>query len=290
MWYRCHKLEKMSSVSDLMKALAYVKRHVLFDEATHRYYWRTRPGGVIREYIGVSTYCSRYIPAFDNEYWSRYKAERLGVPQAEIKRLWDVRQKRALEIGKRIHAYLEGRAAGKVPAISSEFDPWFDSGDHGMTAQEEFHAYMDMAEAYMDAFMSEYVPLATESIVVNHASQVMGTIDVLYWRDGIAIRDYKTGLMKSGYGNLLGPFSDMDDSTVSKWTLQLNCYRQCLESMGIEVTSMEIIHFDLAGGMWNTVEIPERKIFIGDESSRGDKSDTFGYQSGQRGRVTVEGE
>ena len=59
-------------------------RQISFNEELHRY-----TDEYSSEYKSVTTVIHDYVPEFDKEYWSKYKAAQLGITQEEVLKSWN---------------------------------------------------------------------------------------------------------------------------------------------------------------------------------------------------------
>lgn len=77
-------------------------RNISFNEHLHRY-----TDEFFNEYKSVTTCINTYIPPFDKEYWSKYKAAQQGKTQEQILAEWDKTNKKSIDRGNKIHKDLE---------------------------------------------------------------------------------------------------------------------------------------------------------------------------------------
>ena len=87
---------------------------ITFYDEPHKYYVNDK------ELISVTTLIHRYQEEFNQDYWSRYKADEFGVTQNEILRAWDFINKKGTIKGSIIHDYSENLFQNKVfPGIGT---------------------------------------------------------------------------------------------------------------------------------------------------------------------------
>ena len=103
--------------------------------------------------------------------------------------------------------------------------------------------------------------IVLEFVLGNHI--VGGQVDKIYTvNNQLVIRDYKTGTLKEAYNNrkLKTPFDFVDDSSLGKYSLQLNIYRQMLEDVGINVDRLEIVHFPSDYESYKVIELEKFNV------------------------------
>lgn len=190
----------------------------------------------------MTTYIKQWIPEFDSK-WADKKAPVYGTDAKRVKEFWAWESRLGVERGSLLHNYLEALFQRKVivPSIPDYID------------SKVMDKLFEMARNY---FKSVEEPIVALEIVMGN-NIVGGTADkLLQGSKGLILRDYKTGQMKSAYGNLLKEYSHMEASTLDKYSLQLNGYRDLLESNGFPVEKMEIIWFNENNDEHKIFEIP----------------------------------
>ena len=81
---------------------------ITFHDEPHKYYVGND------ELISVTTLIHRYQEEFNEDYWSKYKAEEFSVTQKEILRVWDFINKKGTIKGSAIHDYAENLFQNKI--------------------------------------------------------------------------------------------------------------------------------------------------------------------------------
>lgn len=176
----------------------------------------------------VTTFIKRFFKPFDEKYWLEYKSKQLGIPKEELKKEWDLKGKIGRELGTIIHNYLEARFKRKItsPVIPSYIDA------------NKINRIIDVCEQYYKDW--NHIEVEALELVVGN-EKIAGTLDKLM--EGGLLRDFKTGQLKPGYESLLNPFENLIDSSLNKYAIQLNTYRQLLEEKDIKINKMEIVFF-----------------------------------------------
>lgn len=75
---------------------------LIFKEDGHKY-----NDSLGRDYVSATTFISNYIPKFDTNKWSRYKAKELGISIKEVKNNWNNITTESCDRGNKTHNYLE---------------------------------------------------------------------------------------------------------------------------------------------------------------------------------------
>lgn len=216
----------------------------------------------------VTTVIKEYGNDFDTKYWTTYKALQamgkkvrpidpenhiIGIGKrkytvdklltveevargAEVLRVqWERKAERGQDKGTAAHKYMEDAIWGKYP--------------------ENPIAYLD--EVVCD-ILAKYDPIRTEAIVYSEKYMISGQLDLLVRnKEGLTIIDFKTDeeiKQENKYQNFKFPIDHLEESTINKYTLQLNIYRHLLELKGVEVNEMKIIHLQDPKSTWYDIE------------------------------------
>ena len=187
---------------------------ITFDEATHTYFNKKTK----KKVPSVTTVLNSLQSPFDMDKQTKLKELETGIPAGIIKWTWDTKREIASNYGSRFHQYLEDHYNLNSPK-----------------------GYFPSADKYISDY-SEDVTVRTEFRVGNDV--LAGTFDNLSVRgDGrYILKDWKTNAdltLKSDY-KLLEPFSYLDKSKLTIYSLQLSLYRVLLD---IPIYKMELVHF-----------------------------------------------
>ena len=194
-----------------------VQSYVTLRASDHRYF--DTDG---REYASVSKVRSIIHKPFDREFWSKRKAQQLGVSQKEVLAGWDKNLGEANSHGTRIHDSLE--TYGKkfiIAPENEELEPMIKS------------VYADYAEYYrcfeeVCLYHPELFQAGTADKILQVSSSKTSPVD---------IEDYKTNIKKglqfsNGYGQyLLEPVSFLQDCNWNDYCLQLSIYGYFFETL-----------------------------------------------------------
>lgn len=172
----------------------------------------------------ATTYLDRFVKPFDEEYWSKRKADEGGVTQEEILAKWKAKRDRACDIGTMTHEFIEHFYEGAKPKMPE--DP---------QVKEKVAKFMKIYESKL----KQLKPVASEVRVFSRRWPVCGTFDQLFLYEGqVIVGDWKTNeKIKTDkdfcFGYLQGPFSKWKENEVNKYSIQISLYQLILEEAGI---------------------------------------------------------
>jgi hypothetical protein len=221
------KREKIMLDLDGLKDKLKVFNYIGFDEEPHVYY--DKNSDFVFPVSGtkwVEQYCNPFDP---KGYMLKACAKKKGILPFEMQSEWEENKIKAQIRGTLCHKYLEDIANGTHNYYNGILK---DVADKFYT--EQFHS-------------GEYNILATELVVGDMDIPIVGTLDVLAQQDDrVVIMDYKTGKRitneKKNKKMMLHPFNKFNDSSLSRYSLQLNLYRYLLHKhTGIWVEELKLI-------------------------------------------------
>jgi ATP-dependent exoDNAse (exonuclease V) beta subunit len=199
----------------------------------------------------VTGHIKKFQPEFNEKYWLGEKAKQRGITPEELKKEWLWLSKIGVEMGSHLHSFLEQKIQRRhiVPTIPDYLD------------KDKFEILVKQAEDYVETISETIV--ACEFVMCNLDNTLAGMCDRLSLSDNnkLIISDYKTGQLKDSYGKYHNkPYGTLEASSVGKYSLQLNHYRDFLESRGFEVERMEIVWFNENNPTFQIIEIPKIEI------------------------------
>jgi hypothetical protein len=237
---------------------------IVFDPGPHTY---TRNGS---RYISATQLIDRYVPRFDSEYWSIYKAVKdiltitgrfdeykkwcggwKNIPEKfkakgfkdkvveyeVVKRQnhylaqWKTANLDACERGSSIHDNLEG-------AVNNARHVEIDKTALPVFEGEKHRHIPDLSRP----------GIYTEMYIWNDEFRVAGKSDIVIVPKArrARIKDYKTNkkITTEPFDNqcLLGPLSHVPNTKLHIYTLQLSLYGYMLECWGFKIEDLELIH------------------------------------------------
>lgn len=250
-----------------------IKRTIIFNEALHTYTDEdTNP------YISVTTLIGKYIPPFNKEYWSKYKANQTGTTQQNILDNWKDITDIACDKGNKEHKLLEDsindsikpREDFKVPKENLLVTALNKLSGHEFTnVNLDILAQSNLAKKYSEIFdylrikILEGFKLYVEKRTYSYEHLVAGTIDCLLVKGkDFIIVDWKTNkkelYFKSGYYRkvngiestewvdkkdyLLAPLTHIENCKGNTYTLQLSLYAYILELWGMNCIGLILYH------------------------------------------------
>lgn len=201
-------------------------KHIIYRDIDHTYTC-LKTGNQL---TSMTTYKKRWEPEFDDT-WADRKAPIYGTDAKRVKEFWGHEAWLAKEKGTLLHGFLELLFQRKI--IYPEIPKYLNQAD----VQKLFKMATDYFKTVEEAVV------ALEIVMGNEI--VGGTADkLLEGQSGLVLRDFKTGKIKSSRDMLKTPYEYLQAGTIGSWTLQLNGYRDMLESNGFPVEKMEIAYFN----------------------------------------------
>ena len=85
-------------------------KHIQYDDTKHEY-WNKKTN---QKMISVTQLINKFKPKFDSEYWSKVKAQQNNITQEEMLKQWEDTKQEGLDIGNRIHDYIEKRMNNEI--------------------------------------------------------------------------------------------------------------------------------------------------------------------------------
>lgn len=239
---------------------------ISFEEKTHTY-TNTKTN---EKYISVTTLIDQYVPEYDSDYWSLYKAikdvlsnynqfsiykissggwkkvvanwkrnpllkykNEVEDKQANYLLQWTIKRDLACEVGTAEHKKREDEVNAKDYCR-------YENEDYETPA---LHSQKDILQ--MQDFTSNRI--YTELLVYNDKYKVAGQVDWVRKKGKrVWIKDYKTGeeITKEAFMNekMKTPLNDLPNAKWYIYQLQLSTYGWLLEQCGYEVMELELLH------------------------------------------------
>lgn len=200
-----------------------------FEEESHKYFINFEP----LKY-SVSGLVHRFENPFDSDRVAGFVAKSRGLEKEDILNEWQEINKESTDRGSRVHLFGENFM--------------FDRNLNYSCPQEE------AITKFWNDLPDYIVPVFSELQCYHKEYMYGGTIDIVLFNTKTGefiLADYKTNkdLFKNYKGQKLkGPFSDLLDTPLNKYKIQLNYYKQLLEQIeGVKVSRMKIIWLKLDG-------------------------------------------
>jgi ATP-dependent exoDNAse (exonuclease V) beta subunit len=224
-----------------------------FDPVAHRYTYEGEP------FISVTRFIQQFHKPFEQDYWSKKKAEQAGVPQDWILAEWKKLNDYANEVGTDTHQWIEDYFNQIWKPLPNNLDVIHRINKFNKIYAKQLH---------------KLEPLKFEVRVFSPKWKIAGMIDSLFvYRGKIYILDWKTNKdftddnhPKGTYEKLLAPFQDHFKNHLNEYSIQLSLYSLILEEWGFQVGGAYIVHIgpgDEDAELYKVVDMRENlKLFL----------------------------
>jgi ATP-dependent exoDNAse (exonuclease V) beta subunit len=224
-----------------------------FDPVAHRY---TYEGDT---FTSVTRFIQQFHKPFEQDYWSKKKAEQAGVPQDWILAEWKKLNDYANEVGTDTHQWIEDY-------FNKIWKPL-------PTNPDVIHRINKFNKIYVKQ-LHKLEPLKFEVRVFSKKWKIAGMIDSLFvYRGKIYILDWKTNKdftddnhQKGTYEKLLAPFQDHYKNHLNEYSIQLSMYTLILEEWGFDIGGAYLVHIgpgDEDAELYKVVDMRDNlKLFL----------------------------
>jgi ATP-dependent exoDNAse (exonuclease V) beta subunit len=224
-----------------------------FDPVAHRY---TYEGDT---FTSVTRFIQQFHKPFEQDYWSKKKAEQAGVPQDWILAEWKKLNDYANEVGTDTHQWIEDY-------FNKIWKPL-------PTNPDVIHRINKFNKIYVKQ-LHKLEPLKFEVRVFSKKWKIAGMIDSLFvYRGKIYILDWKTNKdftddnhQKGTYEKLLAPFQDHYKNHLNEYSIQLSMYALILEEWGFDIGGAYLVHIgpgDEDAELYKVVDMRDNlKLFL----------------------------
>ncbi len=214
-----------------------------FDPVAHVY---TNQFG--QKLMSGSEFAEKFCPEFNADMIVPKMEAKYGVPGAEIKAMWKAKADASCFLGDAIHKALE--LYGKHRTTSMLTTP-------EATDAKAMHDNPILNAAVTGFYTPERIAEKAlyEGFIINNDAMLCGHIDrlLITGEKTCRVQDFKTNgdINKAGSPKMLSaPFTDIPNTTLNKYWLQLSFYAHILQLAGWSVEGLDIFHYDGKG--WNT--------------------------------------
>jgi ATP-dependent exoDNAse (exonuclease V) beta subunit len=223
-----------------------------FDPIKHRYTYFDD------EFVSVTRFIQQFHKPFEQEYWSKRKAEEAGVPQDWVINEWKKINDYANEVGTDTHNWIEDYFNGLWKPLPTNLDVINRINKFNIIYAEQLH---------------KLEPLKFEVRVFSKKWKIAGMIDSLFlYRGKIYILDWKTNKNFTTDDTLkykeklLTPFSEYFKSHLSEYSIQLSLYALILEEWGFEIGGAYLVHIgpgDEPAKLYKVIDMRENlRVFL----------------------------
>lgn len=243
-----------------------VNRVITFDESLHRY---TDEENL--EYTSVTTLLGRYTPKFDSKYWSKYKADQLGISQKQVLDNWRKINKEACEKGTEKHKLIEDSVNSSIEKDKKLLSTARNNlGGYKFTnINIDILSNSELAKVYPEIFnylrglINQGYTIYVEKRTYSFEHLIAGTIDCLAvkgkefiivdWKTNKKVLNFEAGYFKKVNGiestqwvktndRMLEPLNRLDHCKGVIYTLQLSIYAYVLELWGLKCIGLVLYH------------------------------------------------
>jgi len=250
--------------------------NVTFHDEPHKYYVDGK------ELISVTTIIHRYQEDFQEDYWSKYKAEEYTLTQREVLRAWEFINKKGTMKGSAIHDYAESLFLNKVFPYPKEliydefgFDP----------VKKEYEITQKLVEKFYDDTQGKLIPIRTEMIVYDKESLIGGMLDMLFYNvkkkefqiwdnktnkkftekliDENGIKTKNKNTVDGRTDRLSGILSGFYDNDMEMYSLQLAMYKYIIEkNTGIKLGDSYIVWFSHNNDSYEIMKTRNKEFYV----------------------------
>lgn len=199
-----------------------------FDPKLHRYTYNGET------FVSVTRYIQQFHKPFEQDYWSKKKAEELGVEQEQILLEWKRLNDYANEVGTDTHQWIEDYFNQVWKPLPSNLDVIHRINKFNKIYAKQLH---------------KLEPLKFEVRVFSKKWKIAGMIDALFiYRGKIVILDYKTNKIFTTDENvkykepLLAPFNNYFKTHLNEYSIQISMYALILREWGFDVSGGYLLH------------------------------------------------
>ena len=190
-----------------------------FDSAKHKYTYNGN------HFISVTQFISRFHEKFDQDYWSKVKAEEEGITQDEILKKWQDINNRANFIGTSTHNWIEN---------------YFNRVYQELPTDMDIIDRINKFNKIYGSHLHKLTPVKFEQRIFSKKWSIAGMIDSLFlYNDKVVIIDWKTNkkfdTISEYNERLLSPFEDYDKCHLNEYSIQISMYALILQEIGIKV-------------------------------------------------------
>lgn len=215
----------------LAKLSEYDDPNFVFDPIKHKYTYQGK------HFISVTQFISRFHKQFDQDYWSKKKAEEAGVEQSEILEQWQILNDRANFIGTSTHNWIENYFNRLYQDLPTDLD-----------VIDRINKFNKIYATHLH----KLVPIKFEQRIFSKIWAIAGMIDSIFlYKDKIVILDWKTNKKfetHNSFGEkLLEPFQDYDKCHLNEYSIQISLYSLILKEIGIDVKVGYLVYIGPSG-------------------------------------------
>jgi len=198
-----------------------------FDPKYHRYTYRNN------QYTSVTTFLKNFYKPFEQDFWSKKKAEEKGVTQELILKDWKDKNDRANFVGHSTHTWIENYYNQIPQWIPDDLDIVDRINKFNIIYAKHLH---------------KLIPVKFELRIFSKKYPLAGTIDSIFlYKEKLFIVDWKTnGKFTDDNNNrfqkLLNPFQNYWENHLNEYSIQVSLYSLILEEWGYDIKGAYLVH------------------------------------------------
>jgi ATP-dependent exoDNAse (exonuclease V) beta subunit len=200
-----------------------------FDPRYHRYTY----GG--KQYTSVTKFIANFHKPFEEDYWSKTKAEEAGVPQEWILKDWKDKNDRANFVGHATHEWIENYFKQIPQWVPNDLDIVDRINKFNIIFGKQLH---------------KLTPVKFELRIFSKKYPLAGTIDSIFLYKGkLFILDWKTNGRfthdshdRGRFQKLLYPFDSYWKNHLNEYSIQVGMYALILEEWGFDIRGAYLVH------------------------------------------------
>jgi len=186
-------------------------------------------------FISVTKYKERFYKKFEEDFWSKKKAEEKGVSQEEILLEWKQLAERSQIIGNGIHNWIENYFNEVLQKIPNDLDIVDRINKFNILYAEHLH---------------KLEPVKFEQRIFSKKWKLAGMIDSIFvWNNKIFILDWKSNKKmthddhdEGKYEKLLSPLDNFYKNHINEYSIQVSLYKLILKEIDIDIKACYLVH------------------------------------------------
>lgn len=207
-----------------------------FDEETHSYTINGKPS------ISVTQLISKLSNPVDIEYWAEIKAPKYGKTKEQVLKEWRLKNHLSKTKGHIVHDLIESKLLGKETNIHKY--------KNSLVVNNLIRIIEPQIDNVVKYINNLYEDIELEFRVADEELLICGTVDFLGTNKLTGLKDLidwksNTDLKLKSIYKLKNPLFFLDDSDLTKYSLQLNLYEFLLKRNrdNFEIGNKQLIHF-----------------------------------------------
>lgn len=208
----------------------------------------------------VTDYIKKFYKPFDEDTVSSVLESKWGVPQKNIKDMWEDNRDLSAGFGTIVHKAIENyernKGVGEIISSQQKEDANYCLPKHPILRS--------IVEGFIEIMKDEQGEVKTEVLVSNTELGICGRIDRLTIIDPkkkiCRVKDYKVNINseeKDKSHKVLAPFNELPSTKLSKYQLQTSVYANILQKSGWTVQGLDIMVYENG---WKHFEIPVLQV------------------------------